>query len=286
MYKNRKKRYSRDVALDFKKLLSIMTVASILSVNLQAVEVYGHRGMRGPFLENTLPAFEGAIAAGCDTIELDLRLTKDLIPVIHHDPTLGGKRIFELTLAAIKKEEPRIATLEELLSWLEEKGAKTCRLDLEIKRDPFHPEESASSELLAEKIVTLVKSKGFEGRVFYTSFDPAVLAAVRKEDPKATLGLIYDQRTLHRVQGVDALLKLASSMRVSHLICQHTLLRSADEVAFLQQKGFQVVAWTVNEPKRWEELIEMGVNGIVTDVPAALMAHIAALSCHVAAPAP
>src|SRR6187200_3249935 len=83
----------------------------------QAIEVHGHRGARARFPENTLPAFEHALKAGADALEMDLNVTKDGVLVVHHDTRInrelclgpGGAKIknpaliFETTLNDLKK---------------------------------------------------------------------------------------------------------------------------------------------------------------------------------------
>src|ERR1041385_6431111 len=107
-----------------------------------AIQVHGHRGARAIRPENTLPAFEYAIAAGVDALELDMAVTRDNVIVVSHDPYLEPPvcqgpqpkaTIHELTLAEVKKwdcgakqnpafprQEPvpgtRMPTLEEVLS--------------------------------------------------------------------------------------------------------------------------------------------------------------------------
>src|SRR5437868_8899934 len=76
------------------------------------VKVHGHRGARALRPENTLPAFEYAIAAGVDALELDMAVTKDNVIVVSHDPELrapictgrrDGAVIHELTLAEVRQ---------------------------------------------------------------------------------------------------------------------------------------------------------------------------------------
>ncbi|MCX6633324.1 MAG: glycerophosphodiester phosphodiesterase family protein, partial [Candidatus Solibacter sp.] len=78
----------------------------------QTIQVHGHRGARAVRPENTLPAFEYAIAAGVDALELDMAVTRDNVIVVSHDPELqapvcsgpGGKAVIrELTLAEVRQ---------------------------------------------------------------------------------------------------------------------------------------------------------------------------------------
>src|ERR1044072_4151915 len=70
-----------------KRILFMASLAA--SVWAQAIQVHGHRGARAVRPENTLPAFEYAIAHGVDYLELDLAVTRDDVLVVSHDPHLG-----------------------------------------------------------------------------------------------------------------------------------------------------------------------------------------------------
>ena len=76
------------------------------------MKVFGHRGFSGEYPENTMLAFQKAVEAGCEGIELDVQLTKDLVPVIMHDEkvdrtTDGNGYIYDLTYAELCKLDCR-----------------------------------------------------------------------------------------------------------------------------------------------------------------------------------
>ncbi|MBX9924040.1 MAG: hypothetical protein K2Y01_08010 [Rhabdochlamydiaceae bacterium] len=279
----------------------------------QGLEVQGHRGYRALHPENTLPAFAAAIEAGADTIELDILATADNQLVIHHDffinknlcVYLDGSAVTKevlvrsLTLEQLKKLDAgvksnplfpsqasvpgtQIPALQELFDFINASShphAKKIRLNLEIKRDLRFPEWTLSPSEMAESITKQVKQNGFEGRVYYSSFDPEILAAIRHTDPSASTGLIFEGlslevvRLLHPEAEMEFLLQIASLLQVNVLSPSHELLHGKEEVLSWQNKGFRVIPWTVNDPKRWGELIEMGVNGIICDDPQALLQY-------------
>lgn len=275
------------------------------------LEVQGHRGYRALHPENTLPAFAAAIEAGANTLELDVLVTADNQLVIHHDffinkelcAYLDGSEISKevlirtLTLEQLKKLDAggkpnplfptqvpkpgtQIPSLQELFDFINtfsHPHAKKIRLNLEIKRDLRFPEWTLPPSEMAELITKQVKESGLEDRVYYSSFDPEILAAIRKADPSASTGLIFEAlslevaRLLHSDSEMDFLVQIASLLQVNVLSPNHELLHGKEEVSSLQNKGFRVIPWTVNDPKRWAELIEMGVNGIISDDPQALL---------------
>lgn len=278
------------------------------------IEVQGHRGSRGTMPENSLPSFEAAVAAGSDVLELDLQISKDGVVFIHHDfftspelcifkdghPLEEKTLISEWKLQKIKKIDcgsklnphfpsqrtvpgTEVPTLQELFDWIQSSSlpnAKSIRLNLELKRDPRHPEYSAAPSEFAKKVVELVRENRFADRVYYSSFDPEILAHVRALDPKATIGFIYNQLALDFMesrflgQGLEQLLLHVSALRAQIVSPEHHLLKKSKDVAFLKSFGFRVIPWTVNDSNRWEELIDLGVDGLITDYPDELIQYL------------
>jgi len=241
--------------------------------------------MRGLFPENTLPGFQAAIDAGADSIECDIMATRDEILVVHHDYTIGELLIRSLTLKEIKQydcgaanpEFPLqksipgtiIPTLEELLVLM---SHSSVRLNLEIKRDARHPEWTLAPPVLAQKILAAVKSKKLKTQVYYSSFDVEVLRAIRNIDATATIGLIFASREIPEIP--EKIVECARILRVAVFSPKDSYLKNREQVNSLQNMGFRVIPWTVNNPNRWEELIEMGVDGIITDYPKGLLEYL------------
>lgn len=278
------------------------------------VEIQGHRGTRGLKPENTLPAFMAAIEAGADVLELDLLTTKDGILVIHHNfflnpsicvsldgtPLLEAPLVSKVALLEIKKIDcgsktnpdfpqqeavpgTQIPTLAELFTLIKSSShphAKTVRLNLEVKRDPFYPDRTISAADLAKKVVEEVKKSGLADRVYYSSFDPSVLAEIRKLDSSCGLGFIFGEESmivaeqLSPENPLDAIIQIASALGIQTLSPDHVLLLSKELVGKLKTAGFRVIPWTVNDLKRCEELIKMGVDGLITDYPLAVIQHL------------
>lgn len=256
------------------------------------MEVQGHRGSRGTCPENTIPSFQAAIEAGADAVECDVLITRDVQPVVHHDFFLNPQLcthlelIKDVSLAELKMLDvgrlinPRfpqqvpvpgttVPTLGELLEFL--KG-KNVRLNLEIKRDPLHPEYVHSARESAEIIVETVRKSSMAEWVYYASFDPEVLLEVRKIDPQATISMLFEMEYWPDLEGswVPFLMAMAGAVNAQMVSPDQALIASVDDLRALQQAGFRVILWTVNDATRWAELINMGVDGIITDYPQAL----------------
>jgi glycerophosphoryl diester phosphodiesterase len=174
----------------------------------------------------------------------------------------------------------QIPTLGELIAFIQ-KGSQPnyakIRLNIELKRDERHPEWSFDPADFAQKVVQEVKKHDFEDRVYYSSFDPEILLEIRHEDPDAKVGFIYNEDSLALLSQIaskdemEFLYETAFSLKASILSPDHKMLHEKEQVKAIQRKGFRVIPWTVNEPSRWKELIDMGVDGIITDYPEELI---------------
>lgn len=271
-----------------------------LTSHLSAIEVQGHRGARGTHPENTMPAFMAAIEAGADALEMDLLLTEDEEVVIYHDyfinpelvTYLDGKAVSSppliatLSLAQVKqfdcgrKTNPsfphqrairgtKIPTLHELITQIKSSShpnAKKIRLNLEIKREPLHPEYTPSPTLIVKKILECVSKENFADRVSYSSFDPEILFELRKSAPHVKIAYLKED-------DLNAVFETASALKAETVSPEHILI-DAKYVNMLHKAGYRVVLWTANSPALWDELINMGVEGIITDYPADLIAYL------------
>ncbi|MCX6990030.1 MAG: glycerophosphodiester phosphodiesterase family protein [Chlamydiae bacterium] len=284
--------------------------------NTHSIEVQAHRGARDSFPENTLPAFEAAWKMGSGLIELDIQITSDGIPVIYHDFAVNpdlcsymdrssitkAPLIRSLSLAEVKnidcgsKPDPRfkkqallpgtqIPTLEELIDAITSSSeADNTLLNIELKRDPRNPALTFSADDIVTKVLSVIEKKGFSKRVRYCSFDPDILVALRKKEPDATLAFLFDEMILEAitkhvgVPGLDYIISMATAQNIQIISPDHNLLKDTSMVSILKSRGFKVVTWTSNDPERWQELIDLGVDGIITDRPKALLSFLEASS--------
>jgi len=261
----------------------------LFSAAAARIEVHGHRGARAVLPENTLPAFEHAIAAGADAVELDVVVTKDNVPVVSHDPVLSpaictGPReravVRELTLAELRewdcgsKRNPafprqrpvpgaRIPTLDEVLALA---GRGSFHFNIETKISPRRPEYAPAPEEFARLVLEAIRRHNLEPRVIVQSFDFRVLRAIRRLAPEIRLAALFetDQREFAAIAG-EAQADIASP--------QHRLV-TAEKVKAAQAAGISVIAWTANTPEEWDRLIAAQVDGIITDDPDALIGYL------------
>jgi glycerophosphoryl diester phosphodiesterase len=251
--------------------------------------VHGHRGARAVRPENTLPAFEYAIAAGADALEMDVLVTRDDIVVVVHDPLFNpaihrteGRTgaIRQLTMAelgcwdagAIRNPRfpkqvlapgVRIPALEQVLA-LAERG--DFLFNIELKSFPRRPELTPPPERFAELVWDAIRSHRLEHRVIVQSFDFRVLNALRRLAPSVRQAALYMGRPRRFVA-------IAREARTEMVAPFHALV-SRGYVSSAQAAGLEVVAWTANRPMDWKRLILAQVNGIITDNPGALVAYL------------
>lgn len=226
--------------------------------------VIGHRGVRREGItENTLPAFEAAIAEGAEGIELDVRVCRTGELVVVHDPTLeritGGadaRAVADLPLAEIAAITlpcgARIPTLAEVLCFAR---ARELPVNVELKRD------APSRPAIVRAVARLLDRWDPQHGVLVSSFDPAMLAGLALLAPGVPRAVLVHRTEWHEAHAATA---LGLGAHAVHL-CR-TLTRP-DLVARLRARGLAVSVWTINDAREARDLAELGVDGIITDAP-------------------
>jgi glycerophosphoryl diester phosphodiesterase len=247
--------------------------------------VHGHRGARAVRPENTIPAFEYAIQVGADAIEMDVAVTKDNVLVISHDPHINpeicqgphpGVAIRQLTLADLReydcgslknprfpRQQPvpcaRIPTLDDVLSL---STGNNVQFNIEIKSFPDHPELTPPPDIFATMVFDVIRKHKLESRSIVQSFD---------------------FRTLHKLRGIQTAELWEGAARpfvaIAHeasagIIAPYFELITPEQVQAAHAAKLEVIPWTANTPEDWRMLIDAGVDAIITDDPAALIAYL------------
>ena len=273
-------------------LRSFVTMLSISAFGASEVLIHGHRGARAALPENTIPAFEYAIKAGVDVLELDLAVTKDNIVVVSHDQHVNPVickdappqlAIRELTLEQLKrfdcgslknpaqpKQKPvpgtKIPTLDEVLE-LATRGK--FEFNIETKISAKHPQLAPSPEEFAKLVLDAVRRHKIEDRIILQSFDFRTLHAMKKLAPKMRLSALYEGSP-------KSFVTIAKEAGAGIISPQYRLV-TKEQVDAAHQAGFQVIPWTANTPADWRRLIDCGVDAIITDDPSELVAYRAKL---------
>jgi len=267
---------------------------AFLSQTTPAFDLQGHRGARGHAPENTLPGFERALAIGVDTLELDVGVTRDGVVVIHHDRRLNadlargpdgnwisapGPTIHSLTFAELQRYDvgrirpgseyakqfarqkpldgtriPRLAELFELA-----KGS-TVRFNIETKLSAEAPDETPAPEPFARALLAEVRKAGVERRTTIQSFDFRTLAVVQREAPG--VGTAY----LTSGKKGDAIPRMVHEAKGAIWSPNFRDL-DARALAVARALGVRVIPWTVNGPADIARILDMKVDGIISDYP-------------------
>ncbi|MFE1549324.1 glycerophosphodiester phosphodiesterase [Streptomyces sp. NPDC058718] len=222
---------------------------------MRPVTVVGHRGDPYRVRENTLPSIASAIERGADAVEVDVRLTKDGVPVLLHDDTLKRLWAHDRPLSRLSYEQLReltydgVPTLREALITA---GAHRLMLDL-----PGGDEDSV------RKIVGTVRECGAGERVYYCAGSVAMLQ-VRAADPAAEIALTWTSLAPPRRVLLDAVRPKWLNYRFG--------LVSRELTERVHRDGLLVSAWTADTTRTMRKLIFDGVDSITTNRVDALAA--------------
>jgi len=214
--------------------------------------------------ENTLEAFAGAVEMGADGIELDVHLTKDGEIVVAHDERLervsdgtgyiNDHTLEELKLMDFSKTLPgkvcRIPALSEVFSLLK---TSALMVNIELKTtERFYLE-------LPGKLLTLAKEYGMEERVIYSSFNHYSLMQIKKLDPNARIGLLYEM-------GMIDPWVYANYVKADAVHPYYSVIAALPEtVKRCHENAVSVNVWTVDDPDAIKLMLKCGVDIIITN---------------------
>lgn len=230
-----------------------------------------HRGASAEAPENTLASIQRAIEIGVDFIEIDVRLSKDGIPVVIHDSTLKritkGKqktRISDMYLEEIQQIDAgswfnssfadfRVPTLDEVLKIKPD----TIGLMIEIKKEYADPKH------IAQRVLNSLNESPFpkNNSIVVGSFSPEIVKTIINENPRVpVLGIIEKMQYL----------PIFREMGVKHFAFYYKRISSKLVESFAEE-NLSLWAWTVDNIKTVRKLLSLGVHGIITNNPAAML---------------
>ena len=246
--------------------------------------VIAHRGGAGLWPENTLHAFERARALGVDVLETDVRATADGELVLFHDEgvertTDGAGRVGSLTLAELKRLDAayRFSPDGGRTFPLRGSGVTVPTLREVFTALPhmrFNIEPKQGAPAIAAPLCRLIREHGMADRVLVASFTATVIEEFRRECPEvatsAATGEVASFLTLH---GAGLAASYSPSMQALQVPERAGALRvlTREFVEAAHGRNLRVHAWTVNAEEDMRRLVEMGVDGIMTDYPDRLL---------------
>lgn len=229
--------------------------------------IVAHRGNSGVAPENTMPAVASAVETGVEYFEIDIFLTADGIPVVLHDETLerttdGEGFIEEMTYEEVQDLDAgswfangygyagvHVPTLEDVLEHMTETDA---HLLLEYKED-WTPEEVGVTREIIEQY-------GLADQVVVQSFGEATMEGLLQEMPEVPRMLLGGTDTSY----IDLALELEA---IAWNPNAATVLESPELLEQAHEAGLYMFVYTVNSASQWEDLTDMGIDGIITDYP-------------------
>lgn len=268
-------------------------------VDVNQVQVQGHRGERGHSPENTIVGFKNAILKGVDVIELDVVISKDHKVVVSHEPYMSSLyvltpqgdsiskqnekqlNLYNMTYDSIKTyevglkgnvkfpEQKQISAYKPLLSevidsvetFIIKQKLPAVGYNIEIKSVPSQYD---AYQPQPDKVVTLVmqvlKRKAIAGKWNIQSFDPAILNEMHKTYPEVQLAYLVSK------SGIEANLKLLDFIPQIYSP-NYKLVKNKAFVDSIKAKQMKLIPWTVNDSLAIHEQIKLGVDGIITDYP-------------------
>lgn len=257
------------------------------------IDIQGHRGSRGHLPENTLPAFLSAIEQGATTLELDLALTADTQFVISHEPWISSEiclnsnqnklgedakvahNIFHMPYSRVKTfdcgtlnpsqfpnqksiqlPKPLFSQLLDTLS----KRTQPIPINAEIKSKPqwdslYYP----STEFFVDHLLKILDEYNYTQQSTIQSFDPRPLNYLGKNS-KPKIALLVGQSE-------NPYKKLSQLHFKPDILSPHHLLVDSALLNHTHSQNIDLIPWTVNDTLRMKQLINLKVDGIITDYP-------------------
>ncbi|XJS10658.1 glycerophosphodiester phosphodiesterase [Aerococcaceae bacterium WGS1372] len=233
-------------------------------------KIIAHRGYSGRFPENTMLAFTKAVEYGAEGIELDIQLTKDNVIVICHDETIDRTSncqgfIEDLTLDELKafefrngmenidgetEENIKIPTLIEFLDWFK---TMDIMVNIEFKTSYI------AYEGIVEQTIDLLKERGLEDRVIFSSFNHDTILKVKEIDASLACGFLTVANILNPGE-------YCQKYQVEHYHPFYASILLNPEIAQeCKQLNVGINTYTVNDADYMQALIDLGIESIITN---------------------
>jgi len=286
----------------FRQLLFVVFLSLVFHHSVLAqspLDVQGHRGARGLMPENTIPAMLEALRLGVTTLELDVVITADQQVLLSHEPWINadicldasgqelssskGKQInlFALTYEEITAfdcgskgnsrfpEQQKIPVHKPLLAdvfqaverYSKEHKRNPVQYNIEIKSSASGDEKQhPSPEIYAELVLAEIAKAGVQNRTIIQSFDPRPLQYLNTKNAPVKLALLVESQTNFEA-AIRDLGFVPTIYSPNYRLVNKKLMQYAAQI------GMKVIPWTVNETDDMRRMLELQVDGIITDYP-------------------
>lgn len=234
-----------------------------------------HRGGAKLMPEETLEAYDNAVQAGADVLEMDVHATKDGVLVLNHDATLdrttdGTGNVKDHTYAELQTLDAAYSFSRDGGSTfpLRGSGVRMATFKSVLTRFPTHyfsVEIKQSDPSIVDAVLALLAETGMEERVILISFSEKTIKEVRQKNPRLVTGA-----SLPEMVAIETLSEAKQADYV--LPCPIFQMSSADAalVTKIRRYGAKIQVWTINDAAQMRSFLDLGVDGIITDDPALL----------------
>lgn len=246
--------------------------------------IIGHRGDSAHAPENTLIAFRHALEAGADGIEFDVRLARDLVPVVIHDPDLKRTALregrvadlssielarvdagtwFNLKHPARARHEYAGTGVPTLAEVFEMTDAGSARLYVELKC------EASETGPLARAVSELICARGALERSVVKSFRLDAIREVKRLNSSIRTAALFERSLSRSAPSARRMIERALECGADEISLHRTLVR-AHLVDHALKVGMRVVVWTVDDSRWAERARSLGLHALITNDPALL----------------
>jgi glycerophosphoryl diester phosphodiesterase len=279
-----------------KFILGLLFISS--SIMAQIPFIQGHRGCRGLYPENSIPAFEHALNLGVRVLEMDVCLSADGQVVVSHEPYMNARyashpsgnpvlkeeesrlNLYQMPYSEIKRfdvgsrgnasfpEQKKVSTYKPLLSEVlalgeafRKKTGEAIYYNIEIKSEPseYGHSQPASIKDFSDRVQRVIRAHVANPFIILQSFDFAVLAYYHQVYPEVHLSALVESESPQYTLDVLGFTPAIFSSSYQYL--------TPEMIQFCHSKGMQVVPWTINSTEKMQQFEAWGVDGIITDYP-------------------
>ncbi|APS37775.1 MULTISPECIES: glycerophosphodiester phosphodiesterase family protein [Salegentibacter] len=263
------------------------------------VQVQGHRGDRGNLPENSIPAFLSAVEKGADVLELDVVVSQDKKIVVSHEPVMlalymltpdgdsiakeneKNYNLYKMDYDSIRKfdsgskknrlfpnQQPQ-KTYKPLLSevidtvenYIQVNDLDEVKYNIEIKSSEknygiFQPEPADFVDL----VMNIIEEKGIKNKVNLQSFDVNILQILNEKYPDIEVAYLVSKESINKnLEKLGFIPDIYSP--------NYKLLKNKEVVDSIKERNMDLIPWTVNEEEAINKMLELKVDGIITDYP-------------------
>jgi glycerophosphoryl diester phosphodiesterase len=248
--------------------------------------VFGHRGAAGLAPENTLPSFALGLALGADVLELDVHGSRDGVIVVFHDPTLerttdGSGPLREHSFAELERLDAgyqfsrdgrdfpyrghgvRIPSFEAVL-----KAFPLACCNIEVKQE---------DPPIVEEVIAIIRRLNAQHRVLLAAEHDSIMQRIRLHagdiGTSFSTGEVVDFLDRVNGRGFDGYQPIGRALQIPPRYGDIELVNAAT-VAAAHRVGLEVHVWTINHADEMQQLLDLGVDGLISDLPG-LARHVA-----------